>query len=218
MLKALVAFVFLGLNFYIYNYFATAEIHPSRQHFESFPLKLGDWSCPRHDAMPKEIIDNLGVTDYWICEYRNPNEPLPVGVYLGYHASQVGTEDGGETRIHPPAHCLPGAGWNIIAADDVMLDIPGLPGGPQEVRRVIIAKGEARQLVYYWYQERGRVIADDSKKLVALFWDRARKSRTDGALIRFTLPVVRGDEAQADEAFRSLAAQIVPLLPAYVPN
>ena len=82
----------------------------------------------------------------------------------------------------------------------------------------VIAKGDARQLVYYWYQERGRVIADDSMKLASLFWDRATRSRTDGALVRFTLPVVRGDEAKAEASFHDLAMRLVPLLPSYVPN
>mgnify|MGYP003620593321 FL=1 len=164
------------------------------------------------------MIDNLGVTDYLICEFRSTEQPYPVGLYVGYHASQVGTEDGGETRIHPPAHCLPGAGWNIIRSEDVPLDLPGLPGAPAEVKRVVIAKGDARQLVYYWYQERGHVIADDWKKLVSLFWDRATESRTDGALVRFTLPIVRGDEKSADAAFTDLARQVVPKLPTYVPN
>ena len=58
----------------------------------------------------------------------------------------------------------------------------------------------------------------DWKKIVSLFWDRARMSRTDGALVRFTLPVVRGDEAKADAAFHDLAQHVVPLLPSYVPN
>ncbi len=218
MTKALAAFLVLGVNFYIYHYLATAEIRPPRSEFSVFPLQVGDWVCPRREQMEQKMVDNLGVTDYFICEYHSPNEPMPAGVYVGYHASQVGTEDGGETRIHPPAHCLPGSGWAIIAAEDVVLDVPGLPGGPQPVKRVVIAKGEARQVVYYWYQERGRVIADDWKKIVALFWDRARVSRTDGALVRFTLPVVRGDEAKADAAFNDLARQLVPVLPAYVPN
>lgn len=218
MIKVLAAFLFLGLNFYIYHYLATTEIHPGRAQFGSFPLQVGDWACTRRENMEQKVIDNLGVTDYLICEFKSPSQPVPAGVYVGYHASQVGTEDGGETRIHPPAHCLPGAGWNIIASEDVRLDIPGLPGGPQPVKRVIIAKGDARQVVYYWYQERGRVIADDWKKIVSLFWDRARMSRTDGALVRFTLPVVRGDEAKADASFQDLAKHIVPLLPAYVPN
>ncbi|CAG0959963.1 hypothetical protein MYXO_00696 [Myxococcaceae bacterium] len=218
MMKLLVAAGFLGVNFYIYNFLATAEIHPPRASFASFPLDVGGWSCPRYEAMDPKVIENLGVTDYLICEFRSAENPLPIGVYVGYHQSQVGTEDGGETRIHPPAHCLPGSGWNIIRSEDVPLDLPGLPGAPAEVKRVVIAKGDARQLVYYWYQERGRVIADDWKKLVALFWDRATESRTDGALVRFTLPMVRGDEKAADQAFHEIASQIVPKLPSYVPN
>ena len=218
MIKILVALAFLGANFYIYNFLATREIHPPRATFASFPLQVGDWTCPKREVMESKVIENLGVTDYMICEFRSAGTPYPVGVYVGYHESQVGTEDGGETRIHPPAHCLPGAGWSIIRSEDVPLDIPGLPGAPAEVKRVVIAKGEARQLVYYWYQERGRVIADDWKKLVSLFWDRASLQRTDGALVRFTLPIVRGDEKSADEAFTNLAMQVVPRLPTYVPN
>lgn len=218
MIKILVAMAFLGANFYIYNFLATAEIHPPRERFNAFPMQLGSWTCPKHEIMEQKIIDNLGVTDYMICEFKNADQPFPVGVYVGYHESQVGTEDGGETRIHPPAHCLPGAGWSIIKSEDVPLDLPGLPGAPAEVKRVVIAKGDARQLVYYWYQERGRVIADDWKKLVALFWDRANLNRTDGALVRFTLPIVRGDEQSADAAFTDLAKHVVPKLPNYVPN
>ena len=30
------------------------------------------------------------------------------------------------------------------------------------MKRLLIAKGDARQLVYYWYQQQGRVIAEDS--------------------------------------------------------
>jgi hypothetical protein len=43
-------------------------------------------------------------------------------------------------------------------------------------------------------------------------------SRTDGALVRFTVPIGRGEEARAEEAFREVATALVPLLPAYVPN
>ena len=75
-----------------------------------------------------------------------------------------------------------------------MKPVPGLPGGPAPVNRLVIARGEARSLVYYWYQSRGHVIADDYRKIVHLFWDRATRNRTDGSLVRFTVPVVRGDD------------------------
>jgi EpsI family protein len=129
-------------------------------------------------------------------------------------------EQGGgsdENSIHPPAHCLPGSGWDIIALETVDVDLPGLPQ-PTRVRRLQIAKGNARQLVYYWYQSNGRVIAEDWKKIVYVGLDRALRGRTDGALVRFTMPIVAGDEAAAEAAFRELAPRVVAELPAYVPN
>ncbi len=220
MMRTAVAFLFLALNFYVYNYFATAELLPSRTPLTRFPLTLGDWRCPDRQAMGPEIERNLGVTDYLICNYEKPATQEIVGVYLGYHATQVRKEGGGsaENMIHPPAHCLPGSGWDIIAARKIALDLPGLPVRPAYVNRLIIAKGDARQLVYYWYQERGRVIADDWRKIIDLFWDRAARRRSDGSLIRFTAPLVPGDETRAERSLRDLAGEVVARLPAYVPN
>jgi EpsI family protein len=218
-MKTLIAFLFLGLNFYVYNHLASEEIHPPRRSLEQFPLQLGDWRCSQRESIEQKMVKNLGVTDYLVCTYTHA-ELMPVGVYVGYHRSQVNKEEGagGESRIHPPAHCLPGSGWDIIASRNQPLAIAGLPQAGAEAKRLIIAKGENRQLVYYWYQERGRVIADDWRKIVDLFWDRARLSRTDGALVRLTVPIARGDEARAEQAFQSFASSLVPQLPTYVPN
>jgi len=217
MTKVVAAALFLALQYYVYNHFASVEVHPPRTSLAGFPLELGDWRCKQRESMEAKVIANLGVTDYLICEYQNAVAPAEVGVYVGYHASQVNTAGGKENRIHPPAHCLPGSGWDIMASEDRVIDLPGLPGGPANVKRLVIAKGDQRQLVYYWYQERGRVIADDWRKFIDLFWDRARMNRTDGALVRFTVPMGR-NEAQAEESLRGLATALVPLLPAYVPN
>jgi EpsI family protein len=220
MTKVIVALMFLALNFYTYTYLASAEVIPQRTRFERFPLQQGEWKCPKRESMGAQVEENLGVTDYVICEFSRTDTGERIGVYLGYHASQVRKEGGGsrENMIHPPAHCLPGSGWDIIAFDRVPLDIPGLPGTPAKVNRLIIAKGEDRQLVYYWYQERGKVISQDWRKIIDLFWDRATTRRTDGSLVRFTVPLKQGEEAKADAAFQDIAKHIVPLLPAYVPN
>jgi len=218
-MKLAIAAAILALNFYVYHYLASEEVHPSRASFAEFPLEIGEWRCPGREAMEQKVVENLGVTDYLICTYGGATQP-PVGVYVGYHASQVNKAGGGggETRIHPPAHCLPGSGWDIIATRTERIELPGLPHSPAPVKRLVIAKGDQRQLVYYWYQERGRVIADDWRKIIDLFWDRARLQRTDGALVRFTVPIVRGNDEAAEAAFRDLAANLVPKLPAYVPN
>ncbi len=220
MIKVAVAVGFLMLQVYIYNYFAETEVHPPRHSFTEFPLQLGDWHCPGREKMTEEVLANLGVTDYLICDFSRTNPNEQIGVYVGYHESQVRHEGGGSAggAIHPPKHCLPGSGWDIIANDQVTLDLPGMPHGSAPVNRLVIAKGDARQLVYYWYQERGRVIADDWMKIVWLFWDRARLQRTDGALVRFTIPMTRDGDTTAESAFRELAPLVTAQLPPFSPG
>ena len=114
---------------------------------------------------------------------------------------------------------MPGSGWDIIDNRTIRLDLPGLPEPEGTGKRMIIAKGAARQLVVYWYQSEGRVVSEDWKKILYVGWDRALRGRTDGSLVRFTVPIDRsGDEARAEAALRDLAALVVPQLPRFVPE
>ena len=82
----------------------------------------------------------------------------------------------------------------------------------------MIAKGNQRALVYFWYHSRGRVIAQSHHKILYMFLDRAREGRTDGSLVRFTVPIEHGDEQAAEAVFQEFASTITPLLDDYVPN
>jgi EpsI family protein len=220
MLKSLIVVGFLAVNFYVYHWFAREQVFPPRSEFATFPLELGAWGCPQHDLMDKGTIANLGVSDYLICDFHRDAPAGFVGVYLGYHKTQIREEGGGagENSIHPPKHCMPGSGWDIIAHSVVDLDVSDPRQPPAKVNRMVIAKGEDRQMVYYWYQTQGRIIADDWQKIAYLSWDRARSGRTDGALVRFTTPIFHKDEVAAERQIQELANEIVPRLTAYVPG
>lgn len=217
-LKLAAALLFIGLNYYTYHYLAREAVIPPRTDFDEFPLKLGDWSCEGQQDLTPAVWKTLGASDILLCDYRRPDPPGLVSVYVGYHATQIREEGGGsgENSIHPPAHCLPGSGWSIIDSRTVPLPVEGLPGEAPRVKRLVIAKGQARQLVYYWYQSRGRVIAEDWQKIIYVGVDRATRGRTDGSLVRFTIPILR-DEDEADRAFAELAPLVVGELEPYVP-
>jgi EpsI family protein len=220
MIKLAVALAFLGLNFYIYHYLATEQVRPPRALFESFPDELGKWTCAQREEIPDKTISNLGVTDYLLCSYQRGRSNDVIGVYVGYHASQIREEGGGakENSIHPPAHCLPGSGWDIIRNETVQLGFKGMPEPDGLVKRLIIAKGKQRQLTYYWYQSRGHVIARDWRKIILVGMDRSIRGRTDGSLIRFTIPIVDNDEEKAEALFQDLGRQVLEHMPAYVPE
>jgi EpsI family protein len=219
MTKLIVAIAFLALNVYTYHYMARRAVIPERDSFASFPLQIEGWRCARNEPLDPEVKANLGATDTLICDYVEDTQTRLVGVYVGYHATQIREEGGGgsENSIHPPSHCLPGSGWDIIESSTVPLQFEGVPDPGARAKRLVIAKGQARQLVYYWYQMQGRVIAEDWQKILYVGLDRAVRGRTDGALVRFTIPLRAGVDADAERAFQELAPRVVGLLPRYVP-
>ncbi len=220
MSKLIVAIAFLALNVYTYYFLAHQAVIPPRERLAAFPLEIEDWRCARNEPIDPAIIENLGATDTLVCDYVRADHTRAIGLYIGYHATQIREEGGGsaENSIHPPAHCLPGSGWDIIDSRSVPIDLPGLTDPNGTAKRLIIAKGEARQLVYYWYQMGGRVISEDWQKILFVGYDRARRGRTDGALVRFTIGLGRSGDEAAEAELRDFARRVVPLLPRFVPS
>jgi EpsI family protein len=84
---------------------------------------------------------------------------------------------------------------------------------------VVIEKGENKQLVYYWFQQRGRVITNEYVVKWYLFWDALTRNRTDGALVRLVTYIGPGQSLQeADAQLRSFAASAAVPLENYIPD
>lgn len=216
MIKLIVALFFLGLNGYVYWYMGNEEVIPARTSFDEFPDALGQWQCGKRDVLDQEILDNLKLTDYISCNYVDEQAHTGVHLYVSYHERQTRDRNTGEVAaIHPPEHCLPGSGWDVIDSKVVPIDF-AIPG---EAKRFVIAKGTQRALVYFWYQSNGRVVARNHHKIFWMFLDRTMRARTDGSLVRFTVPIQFDQtEEEAEANFKALAAQVAPRLPDFIPN
>ncbi|HLZ99652.1 MAG TPA: EpsI family protein, partial [Steroidobacteraceae bacterium] len=92
-------------------------------------------------------------------------------------------------------------------------------GRPLRVNRTLIELGNQRQLVYYWFQQRGRVITNEFLVKWYLFRDALTRHRTDGALVRLIVALPpASSEAEADQQLTELAGRIAPTLTRYVPD
>ena len=107
---------------------------------------------------------------------------------MGYYDYQVQ----GKT-IHSPRNCLPGAGWEVLQGGTTPVDVAG--GRRYQVNRFLLANGRAKALVYYWYQGRGRVEANEYRVKWNLLRDAAISGRTEESLVRIVLPL--GDSTLA---------------------
>ena len=118
--------------------------------------------------------------------------------------------------------CLPGAGWEPISQRVLTFADPrDAAAPPLAVNRYLIQKGLDRQLVLYWYQSRGRVVASEYWSRIYLVLDAARYNRSDAALVRLVVPVAGTSpeaEAAAERAAVQFAAAVMPPLGRFLPD
>jgi exosortase D (VPLPA-CTERM-specific) len=189
-----------------------AEDKPARSEFIDFPMTVGAWKGVR-EQMEAAYLDALKLDDYVMANYAK-GDPGPVNFYAAYYASQRTGRS-----AHTPSSCLPGSGWRM--EDFGQRAIPGVEVGGQllQVNRTVIKKGDDAQLVYYWFQQRGRDLTNEYLVKWFIFWDALTRNRTDGALVRLVTPVPAGEDvAKADERLTDFAKDAVPLLSKYVPD
>jgi len=158
-------------------------------------------------------LDQLQLDDYVLADYANYGSQS-VNLYISYYNSQRKGE-----AVHSPRACLPGGGWQLRDFDQRTLTTVMVDGRPLRVNRTLIELGNQRQLVYYWFQQRGRVITNEFVVKWYLFWDALTRQRTDGAMVRLitALPPT-SKEADADERLTDMAGLIAPTLTRYVPD
>lgn len=185
----------------------SAETVVPRAPLAALPLAIGEWQGHESAPLEDDVLAQLGVDDYVSREYGHQGSAA-VGVYVGYYASQRQ----GDT-IHSPQNCLPGAGWRPVETD-----VANVRVGERtiSVNQFVIQKGLDRQVVFYWYQGRGRVIASEYANKALLMLDAARLHRTNGGLVRLITPVVSTAEAAKAE-LAAFAALVFPHLDRHLP-
>lgn len=185
----------------------SAETVVPREPLAALPLAIRDWLGQEAPPLADDVLAQLGVDDYVNRQYARPGS-APIGVYVGYYASQRQ----GDT-IHSPQNCLPGAGWRPVETGIASLQVGGRT---VPVNQFVIQKGLDRQVVFYWYQGRGRVIANEYQNKAFLMLDAARLHRTNGGLVRMIAPIVSTTDAAKAELAR-FAALMFPHLDGHLP-
>ena len=196
----------------LYLTFGVPQGEPiDRARFQTFPTTIGNWSGRGHYLEPS-ILRSLAADDYVNVTYQTGDGPT-VNLFAAYYLKQ--TEGQG---IHSPEVCLPAGGWEIFSIDPYTVDMSDTPYGQFELNRAIIQKGELMQVVYYWFEQRGERMTNDFAVKLSVVYDGATRGRTDGALVRFTTPIMQNETpADADARLQSMMRESLQKLPAYIP-
>jgi EpsI family protein len=190
------------------------ETVPIRTSFAEFPMQIGEWRGAQEPPFDPVVLRVLGVNDYLTRAYFR-GDKAGVGLYIGYWESQRQ----GDT-IHSPLNCLPGSGWDPVSK--ATIEVPnGIGDDRIAVNRYIVRKGLDTQVILYWYQSHGNVVASEYWSRLFLIRDAVRMNRSDGAIVRVIAPVPP-DVANAETIAEGTAAQFVkalfPFLGTYLPS
>ncbi len=188
------------------------DVNLTRKDFTEFPLKIDGWVGEKQ-ILSQPILASLKLTDYIIADYQNKKGQV-VNFYIAYYASQQAG-----AAAHSPRACIPGGGWKINSLETIPIKGMTIMGKPLFVNRLLIKKGDYAQLVYYWFEQRNRVVTNEFMVKWYLFWDALTRNRTDGSLIRLTTTLSPGENlTKADALLQSFLKEVKPVMMNYIPK
>jgi EpsI family protein len=144
-------------------------------------------SVPGYRAEDQHVSDDerkvAGMTDYIARMFVRDSTARDSTVAFTTLVSYYDRQAQGST-IHSPRNCLPGAGWEILRGRTRQIDVEGTP---RVVNEYILKKGATTAVAYYWYQGRGRVVANEYRVKWNLLRDAALEGHTEEALVRIVI-------------------------------
>lgn len=190
------------------------EAIPVGRSLSLLPSTLGSWKLAQEGVVDQETRDILKADDLlnrFYVSNAGTGDAAGANLFVAAFRSQRNGK-----APHSPKNCLPGSGWTPLNSGIISVDVGRAE--PIRVNRYIVAHGDDRSLVLYWYQSRDRAIASEYK---AKFWvvvDAMRLNRTDTALVRVVVPIVNRDEDAATKSATNFVRSFYGTLREYLPS
>lgn len=170
----------------------------------ALPFELGRWHGTDVKLEPR-TIKALGADDYLNRLYTSA-DGNSVGLYVGYYGIQRTDES-----IHSPRNCLPGTGWQPVSSSYISLQLSD--GHQIRINEYLVQKGFDRQVVLYWYQSHGRVIASEYTAKLDTVVDAITQHRTDSALVRVNTALTSSGKERAAAFVADIWAELDQRIP-----
>ena len=192
--------------------FATHSFKPGnaatlQRPLHEFPSTIGV-SHSEDRPFENDVVRAIGADAYINRVYLGSTPP--VELYIGYYKDQSSGD-----KMHSPQNCLPGAGWEPVHSSRIQ--IGSVNGTSVLVNGYLVAQGAKRDMVLYWYQSHGRIIASEYWAKFWLVSDALNHKGADGALIRIWTTASDGEMTSQARAV-DFAQRIYPQVAEFLPN
>ena len=207
--RVFLVLLLFAATWYAMNVSSGVKAIPIKHSLADFPRQLGDYRLSDAFQSSSEEVKMLGVDDYIQYDYIN-RVGERINLYVGYYQA-VGVTG----SYHSPKNCLPGGGWGIASSHQVSLQANGQP---VQVAEMLIQNGADQQVVMYWYQNRGRIIASEYWEKFWLIRDALLMGRRDGAFVRVMSYARDGQVAATEQRMRQFSEMALTELGHFLPG
>jgi EpsI family protein len=174
------------------------------------PADFGGWKLGEVGVVDDETKAVLKADDLLTRGYYGPGGVA--NLFIAYFKSQRTGQS-----PHSPKNCLPGSGFQPVDAETGRIDVP-VGDKSIHINKYVVARGDNEDVVLYWYQSQGRVIADEFAAKFYLIEDSIRKHRSDTALVRIVVPVKGVTREQAIATAVRFAQAAYPVVDSWLPR
>ena len=205
--------ILLAAGVFINFFEQTGEARIPRRNLSEMPKELGEWRQSGVDERFSADIESvLRADDYVMRNYSMPGASgsRRANLYIGYYLSQKT----GAT-YHSPLNCLPGSGWIMSRPQKIDIKTPG--GKTFQANAYIIESDKYKEVLIYWYQGRGRAVADEFQDKLYTIWDSLVRRRSDGSMVR-VMTSVGDSEEKAMNAAIDLAGRASDNISEFIPH
>lgn len=210
--RVTIVLTLFAITWYLLQLTSGVKAVPIKQTLSHFPHQVGGYRLANSFQSSAGVLQLLGVDDYIQYNYIDETNSQ-INLYAGYY-----TAVGVNGSYHSPKNCLPGGGWGIDRVKKVVLK-SGIEGKSEStVSEMLIRSGSDYQVVLYWYQNRGRIIASEYWEKIYLVLDALFKGRRDGTFVRIMTVAHGGDIGAAEERAKLFAEQVMPVFEQYLPG
>lgn len=207
----IVLFLF-GLTWWGLQTTGTSHSVPIVKSLSTFPEQLGEYVLSDSYRSSAAVVELLGVDDYIQYNYHKQSGQN-INLYVGYYGA-VGVDG----AYHSPKNCLPGSGWGIDSVEEVGISHKSARNPQVRISKMVIRNGAQYQLVLYWFQNRGRVIASEYWEKFYLIYDAISEKRRDGTFVRIITTTTAENMAAAEDETKAFAEVVMAELDNYLPG
>jgi len=199
-----VALCLLALQAVLTYGLARVEHLPSPEPLDRWPRVMAGLPASQDGVIDPEAYEMLSPDDILNRQYFDQATGRSIGLFVAYYKTQIRAKN-----AHDPKVCLPGSGWNPQLSDVLTRQFDA-DRQPATINRYVVAKGNHRNVVLYWYQTHKRSLAREQELRLFRMLDTIRDSRTDMALIRIIVPVEQEDVEAATKRGLAFADELYP--------